>query len=62
MYRKAKIFICDICGCEKEGVLLTSDFDSWYILPRNWQGSDRKNGVCICEKCYNAIKKVKESS
>ena len=61
MYRKARVYICDICGCSKEGTLLTSDFDSWYILPRGWHGSDRRNGVCICRECYAAMEKVKES-
>lgn len=45
-WRKGYVFKCGICGREKHVYR-----NGYSFLPPFWSGSNRKAGVCFCEKC-----------
>lgn len=65
MWRKERVYTCDICGAEEFAKLEFADvFNSYYTLPDGWKGSSKKNGFCICQKCAHGLKwlKIKQES
>lgn len=53
VWRKTRVFKCDICKAEKPA-------EQGVYLPIGWTGSEKKNEPCICDWCNSALKKIKK--
>ena len=60
MWRRARVYKCDICGKEEVGrMIYTWDIDVSWTLPKDWNGSEGKKASCFCKECTEAIKEVR---
>lgn len=69
MYKEKRHYFCSICGQEdvatvdeiyRHMLYGVSDRILYSNLPKGWKGSHRRNGDCICDKCYRAMQRLKK--
>lgn len=50
-YRRMRVYRCDICGKREVG---SKPIGFWH-LPLGWHGSYKRNGRCLCGRCFKAF-------
>ena len=64
-YRDTRIYVCDICGREEEGMLIRErmpDGALFFDLPAGWQWNHSSRRLCNCEDCVALISEVKRQA